>query len=525
MAASNDSSTVSPPTRTKQSDSLEALQAQSGIRSEDAQRGATRHHHQAQTEVRLRPTPTELRRVTIASCIISTLAALASIAAWRWWSRTKDEAGARQIAEKQSKDRMYLLDNVKVVGSFLVLYGHLCYFNDFHAAESKTWLAGADLAIVNCWFSPIKMPTICFVSGVCSQSPINPARFRRYLQGLVVPWILISRFALPLLHALVDQRIKSGTWDWDDLLMHLRAIVTLQNHGNIWYLEALICWRAIAFFIWSYLPPPVVFVSSLMASCAAGYVEITCPGGLLTLNHMFGFIGYFMMGYILPFQYMCSRAERLEDSVVERLSFWAPQHVAAVGFRAAAAAALLVMLTVFNSQKFMGGSLIVSDGHGKYGATWQDGFLWDMQRLDYYLFWTHRLATIAMDTSAMLIMVFFLCPRRQMSLTWCGSYTLYNYILHPTLLVIREKLFCLLPLPVIYATPGHILVLLLYIPLCLFLLFICCCRITRFFFSWAFEPVWLNPVMDYLFSSSVATKAGEGEVAAGNATSHKADRS
>eukprot|EP00747_Dinoflagellata_sp_TGD_P063080 gnl/TRDRNA2_/TRDRNA2_153299_c0_seq7.p1 gnl/TRDRNA2_/TRDRNA2_153299_c0~~gnl/TRDRNA2_/TRDRNA2_153299_c0_seq7.p1 ORF type:complete len:584 (-),score=38.72 gnl/TRDRNA2_/TRDRNA2_153299_c0_seq7:12-1580(-) len=522
MAASNDSSTVSPPTRTKQSDSLEALQAQSGIRSEDAQRGATRHHHQAQTEVRLRPTPTELRRVTIASCIISTVAALASVSAWLWWSRSKDEAGAQQMAERQGTNRMCLLDNVKVVGSFLVVYGHFCYFDDLHAADAGTWLSGMNFREVNSWLSPIKMPAICFVSGVCSQSPINPTRFRRYIQFLVVPSILISKFVSPLLiNYIIIQPLDHGTCDWKRLLHELSNV---EMHHE-WYLEALICWRAIAFFIWSYLPPPVVFVSSLMASCAAGYVEITCPGGLLTLNHMFGFIGYFMMGYILPFQYMCSRAERLEDSVVERLSFWAPQHVAAVGFRAAAAAALLVMLTVFNSQKFMGGSLIVSDGHGKYGATWQDGFLWDMQRLDYYLFWTHRLATIAMDTSAMLIMVFFLCPRRQMSLTWCGSYTLYNYILHPTLLVIREKLFCLLPLPVIYATPGHILVLLLYIPLCLFLLFICCCRITRFFFSWAFEPVWLNPVMDYLFSSSVATKAGEGEVAAGNATSHKADRS
>eukprot|EP00747_Dinoflagellata_sp_TGD_P063082 gnl/TRDRNA2_/TRDRNA2_153299_c0_seq9.p1 gnl/TRDRNA2_/TRDRNA2_153299_c0~~gnl/TRDRNA2_/TRDRNA2_153299_c0_seq9.p1 ORF type:complete len:567 (-),score=35.33 gnl/TRDRNA2_/TRDRNA2_153299_c0_seq9:214-1731(-) len=496
MAASNDSSTVSPPTRTKQSDSLEALQAQSGIRSEDAQRGATRHHHQAQTEVRLRPTPTELRRVTIASCIISTLAALASIAAWRWWSRTKDEAGARQIAEKQSKDRMYLLDNVKVVGSFLVLYGHLCYFNDFHAAESKTWLAGADLAIVNCWFSPIKMPTICFVSGVCSQSPINPARFRRYLQGLVVPWILISRFALPLLHALVDQRIKSGTWDWDDLLMHLRAIVTLQNHGNIWYLEALICWRAIAFFIWSYLPPPVVFVSSLMASCAAGYVEITCPGGLLTLNHMFGFIGYFMMGYILPLQYMCSRAECLEDSVVERLSLLAPRHVAAVVFRAAAATVLLVMLAVFNPQTFMGS--VLSDGHGKYD-TWI-GFSEDMQQIDYYLFWTRRLATIAMDTSAMLVMVFFVCPRGQTLVTWCGSYTLYNYILHYALLDIKDKLLSLVPLPIIRATAGHMMILLLYIPIVLFVMSVCCCRITRFLLGWAFEPKWLDPIVDYLFT-------------------------
>eukprot|EP00747_Dinoflagellata_sp_TGD_P063076 gnl/TRDRNA2_/TRDRNA2_153299_c0_seq3.p1 gnl/TRDRNA2_/TRDRNA2_153299_c0~~gnl/TRDRNA2_/TRDRNA2_153299_c0_seq3.p1 ORF type:complete len:564 (-),score=37.55 gnl/TRDRNA2_/TRDRNA2_153299_c0_seq3:214-1722(-) len=493
MAASNDSSTVSPPTRTKQSDSLEALQAQSGIRSEDAQRGATRHHHQAQTEVRLRPTPTELRRVTIASCIISTVAALASVSAWLWWSRSKDEAGAQQMAERQGTNRMCLLDNVKVVGSFLVVYGHFCYFDDLHAADAGTWLSGMNFREVNSWLSPIKMPAICFVSGVCSQSPINPTRFRRYIQFLVVPSILISKFVSPLLiNYIIIQPLDHGTCDWKRLLHELSNV---EMHHE-WYLEALICWRAIAFFIWSYLPPPVVFVSSLMASCAAGYVEITCPGGLLTLNHMFGFIGYFMMGYILPLQYMCSRAECLEDSVVERLSLLAPRHVAAVVFRAAAATVLLVMLAVFNPQTFMGS--VLSDGHGKYD-TWI-GFSEDMQQIDYYLFWTRRLATIAMDTSAMLVMVFFVCPRGQTLVTWCGSYTLYNYILHYALLDIKDKLLSLVPLPIIRATAGHMMILLLYIPIVLFVMSVCCCRITRFLLGWAFEPKWLDPIVDYLFT-------------------------
>merc|ERR1712113_941090 len=53
-----------------------------------------------------------------------------------------------------------------------------------------------------------------------------------------------------------------------------------------------------------------------------------------------------------------------------------------------------------------------------------------MRSFDQTLFWTYRLTKIALDTVACLVLLLFVIPRGETSLTRAGQHTMYAYVLH-----------------------------------------------------------------------------------------------
>eukprot|EP00451_Oxyrrhis_marina_P037053 CAMPEP_0204363704 /NCGR_PEP_ID=MMETSP0469-20131031/40570_1 /ASSEMBLY_ACC=CAM_ASM_000384 /TAXON_ID=2969 /ORGANISM="Oxyrrhis marina" /LENGTH=407 /DNA_ID=CAMNT_0051352485 /DNA_START=96 /DNA_END=1316 /DNA_ORIENTATION=+ len=202
--------------------------------------------------------------------------------------------------EEALERRNLLVDNCKLVASFLVIYSYfLTATLSGRSHDSQTWLSGAAPWILDLQAagSMVVVPMICFISGVCSQGPVTATRIRRYLQNLVVPTILWTCVVKPVVVA---------------TLMHPSAAVLQERWGRLvafqafeaeWYLQALVLWRGSTFLLWSHMRPSVAFLCMLTLSCVGGYHHYNqAPAAWLHVDEAVGFLPYFALGYAVPFE-------------------------------------------------------------------------------------------------------------------------------------------------------------------------------------------------------------------------------
>jgi len=412
--------------------------------------------------------------LTSTSVMVGVVGLGLALAAWfradLFETQEQEEEGAPK------KDRSMLLDHCKLLGSFLVIYGHFLYYNmtgEFH--ETQTWLYGADAWIKSTVDARamIMMPMICFVSGVCSQGPVTAKRMRRFLQNLVVPTIIWTCFAKPMIFdTLLDFSMTTLEERWNQL-------ITLQAFHEEWYLQALVLWRGSAFLLWSHMRPSVAFALMVSVSLLGGYHHYDqASAGWMKFDEALGFLPYFALGYAIPFK-------KVEQAV-------APASTPAP--------LMMILLWVFAAAPALFDLDPLPDGHGWYGCC---GAGKEFTRIvdsglvaEYQLYFMRRLAKITIDVVPMLMLVFLVIPRTVTPISWVGSQTLHPYLFHLVLLTWLDRAWAYVPLPVVEGNFGHLFVLALHIPIALGIQYILASPTFRWLWSWCFEPAWLlDPIL------------------------------
>jgi len=363
------------------------------------------------------------------------------------------------------KERSMLLDHAKLLGSFLVIYGHFMYYNlTGEFSEMKTWLNGAQDIMWPAVHARgmVMMPLICFVSGVCSQGSVSATRLRRFLMNLVFPTMLWVFVAKPVIY---DSMMTMST---DTLYQRVNALWTLKAFHEEWYLQALVLWRGSTFMLWSNFHPAVAFILMLAASCLGGYHHFDQSEiAWMKLDETLGFLPYFAVGYVTPFKKV--------EQLLPKPSFFP--------------ALLILGWTIFAAPALFPTAL--PDGHGWYGCCGAEESFPLVTGAEYSLFWTRRLAKVSCDVMPMLALVFLVLPRSATSVSWIGSETLHPYLFHILVLTWVNRGLELLPIPKVTSEMGHVAVLLLHVPLVLLIQFTLASKIFRWVWKWCFEPAWL----------------------------------
>eukprot|EP00928_Gymnodinium_smaydae_P031712 TRINITY_DN23191_c0_g2_i1.p1 TRINITY_DN23191_c0_g2~~TRINITY_DN23191_c0_g2_i1.p1 ORF type:complete len:952 (+),score=93.06 TRINITY_DN23191_c0_g2_i1:26-2857(+) len=372
--------------------------------------------------------------------------------------------------------RSYHLDNTKVIGSFCVIFGHLLYYNvchQWHESPSyddwRSWLHGSEgmLKYLMDGLSVVKMPTICFITGLVSQGDVTRDRVQRYFKNLVLPTLIWVFVAKPVF---LDTLLVQGTF-----LSNLQDVVRLRSYHTEWYLQAMVIWRGSAFLIWSHLRPTVALLTMLLLSCYAGYCDFGSVW-LLPLDPILGFLPYFAVGYVFPYESVLRITGSLKDHI------W---------YTSVIASAFVLFWVFFLLPTYVGR---MPDGHGNYhccgaGAVFAKSTGWH-----YKLYFLRRLVKLLVEMVPSLTFMFLVVPRSAVWFSWIGPHTLYPYLLHEVCNYWRNYLVLHSSLPQISSVPGHIAVLALHVPYVIAVMCLTASPACRWLLAWCFKLDWLDCV-------------------------------
>mmetsp|Transcript_75824 Transcript_75824/g.119777 ORF Transcript_75824/g.119777 Transcript_75824/m.119777 type:complete len:1134 (+) Transcript_75824:68-3469(+) len=426
-------------------------------------------------------------RQTIVCCCISYIAAVAMLLLWgslrveRFWKNGTEEA--------QQSSRVDTLDNAKVWGVLLVMYGHILYYNlatpktDMSYDDYKTWLNGFETLgwNIKTGIDVVSMPTLCFISGIVSQGPVTEERIRRFIIYLVIPtvlWTLIVKTVVlgfmmePTLGQLKSSMIAVGKFD---------------AFWNEWYLQALCFWRGSTFVLWRHFRSPVSLVAMVGISCAAGYIDFGGAAWRLKLNESFGFLPYFAIGYVFPFQEVTRAFKPTFTSAFAAVVF------------------ALVWVYAFTPRLLWEHTV---DGHGSYSNCGSRSVFESVVGLDYSLYWTRRISKLVCDLVPALLLLFVSTPvfMNSSSLSWAGKHTLYPYLFHEAANHWRNRLVQTLPLPIVTSTFGHVMVLLLNFGWAILIFVALSSTYFRRLFDWCLQPAWAERLFRPLESAAKRTR-------------------
>jgi cellulose synthase/poly-beta-1,6-N-acetylglucosamine synthase-like glycosyltransferase len=379
----------------------------------------------------------------------------------------------------QGKGRSDLLDNAKVVAQFLAIYIGLFYHNlvpieaspaaDYVAySDRQTWLFGSTelLKTLHDGFSALVIPMLCFISGVNSQGDVTLTRLRNFVQNLLLPTLIWVYFAKPVILAtLMDPRP-------DALAERIMAVWRFQSFRAEWYLECLVLWRGSVFLIWSHFEPSVSFIAMLAISGIAGYMNLNGPLWYLKLDDAMGFLPYFAVGYVFPFDEAC------RVSTSKPIPGWA--------------AGALVLLWVFAVIPLAG---LLPEGYGNYHCCSAGAIFRSSTAFDYSLYWTRRLARVVLELPPTLLMLFYLVPKGKKWWTWIGQHMVYPYLFHEVANHWRNQLILLIQPSKMTSIYAHVGVLLLHAPYAIMVLVFFASKPWRILFSWCLEPTWLSALL------------------------------
>eukprot|EP00931_Biecheleriopsis_adriatica_P052804 TRINITY_DN3078_c0_g2_i3.p1 TRINITY_DN3078_c0_g2~~TRINITY_DN3078_c0_g2_i3.p1 ORF type:complete len:1132 (+),score=179.18 TRINITY_DN3078_c0_g2_i3:81-3398(+) len=413
-----------------------------------------------------------LQAQTIVACAVTLCFIAIASQGWLWsWL-----FGAGPAAESGAS-RNLLLDNVRVWGVALVIWGHFIWYNLGHDEvvyhDNLTWLKGFEgLGEHVLGFSSVlSLPILCFISGYLSKAPPTEQRIRRYFQCLVVPTLIWVFFCKPVVMELMMNP------SMELLRAKMDAMTKLNLFHNEWYLQALCMWRASVFLLWCHLRTPVSFTLMLVLSCAGGYVHFEGALDNLKLEPTLGFLPYFAAGYAFP-----------TDQLHAFASWRSPKTIAAaLVFIVAWIELVIPMLAV--------GEL--PDGHSSYLSS--DTFTSiSTDSADHALYWTRRLSKFGLEMVPTIIMIMVVTPHGETSLSWIGPHTIYPFVFHEVALYWRDRLVQGIGMPIITSTSGHVLVLLLHLVWAAAVLALLASPPFRWAFAWCFQPTWIEPIFKAL---------------------------
>eukprot|EP00971_Amphidinium_carterae_P311985 6201618-Amphidinium_carterae.1 len=218
--------------------------------------------------------------------------------------------------------------------------------------------------------------------------------------------------------------------------MALLNMEPFEVRGYEWFLVVLILWRASAFLIWTHLTPLATLSWSSLIACVAGYKSLgllDAPAALLP---------FFAIGYTLPLKRLCAVTDA-----------W-PYSTSVLGMLAIGLWIFVLMPWAFPEP--------LPDGYGNYSCCAAGVIFKESVGADYSLYWMRKLSRVAMDACVVLIILVLLIPRRELSLTWVGTYCLYPYLFHGVALEWREHFIHSFAPPVVTSAVGHAIVLMLH---------------------------------------------------------------
>mmetsp|Transcript_146801 Transcript_146801/g.256103 ORF Transcript_146801/g.256103 Transcript_146801/m.256103 type:complete len:1115 (+) Transcript_146801:40-3384(+) len=385
-------------------------------------------------------------------------------------SRGKRSAQASQLAH---------LDNAQVLAQFLVIYANIFHSNvtpfwgepQTGATDWQTWLFDANdvLQVLGNGFSTVCVPLMCFVIGVLSKGPSTEARMRRYIETLVVPMIIWVFFAKPVIY---DSLMDPSAQGFNDRLWKACQLNTFHHE---WWLQALVLWQGSTFMLWSHLRPSVAFTLLMTLSAIAGYLNLNGPLWYVKLDDFFGFLPYFAIGYFFPFDSACRVTER----------FRLPR-IMALG---------LVLFWVFVIVPLPGS---LPSSQGNYECCTAGGIFRELEKgngTGYRLYWTRRLTRVALEMPPVLLLMFYVIPRKLTPLSWVGPNYLYPFLFHALANHWRSELVRYLQPPLIESPEGHIAVLIFHFPYAVAVLVFFASSPWRMLFSWCFQPMWLKTML------------------------------
>jgi cellulose synthase/poly-beta-1,6-N-acetylglucosamine synthase-like glycosyltransferase len=380
-----------------------------------------------------------------------------------------------ETAYQGSEKRDMLLDNAKVFAQFLVIYMHVFASDPEGSDWSRRrgfdeWRRAADLSkSLHEGFSAIAVPMLCFISGMCSQGPTTERKLRRFVWNLLVPALIWVYFAKPvILDSLIDP-------DPQAFMARIQAVWNLQSFHDEWYLQALVIWRGSVLLLWSHLHPLASAFSMFGLSAVAGYLKLAGP--LWSLDSVFGFLPYFAIGYVFPYD------TALTATGTVNLRKCVPE-VVGKGF-----VVLSVLLWVFVLLPLAG---MLPDGHGNYNCCTAGAVFRSIDAVDHSLYWTRRLARVVLELIPTLMLLLYVLPRHETMLSWIGPHTIYPYLFHTLANRWRNYLVHVFVPRDMLPTTGPVGVLILCAPYAIAVLAFFASAPWRMLFCWCFKPRWLS---------------------------------
>lgn len=313
------------------------------------------------------------------------------------------------------------------------------------------------------------MPTFCFLSGLCSQSPPTRKRIASYVVNLVIPTLLWVQIMQPIVFPSIFALSTKTFVERCSALLHGSFAPFF---GEPWYLPALIIWRASAFSCWWFCHPLVVIAGSIFFSCWAGYYDYHNK-----LNETFGYIPYFAVGYVFPYLIVrrkvsaCSGASRIFLTIFVLMYM----------------CALQVCLSVYG--------LRLPDPHLPYSQS-------DSELAGSTLFWTYRVTRLVVDLGACVPLLFFCFPREHTFVTTIGQRTLYVYLLHPFGNAALAKMTGQY-LPGAGSPLLQVLCLFGYFAGEVLVLFVCSSTFVTWVFSGCLSPRWATPLVKLIVCDKI----------------------
>jgi len=411
---------------------------------------------------------------TVMSIFLSVVGSVVVTSLWAWWSLR--DSGSDDSAAAAQEERSCLLDNAKVFVQILVIWGHFMFDGRTESIDylttggihARTWLHGSGALTIQLrsGLKPFRMPLACILSGVCSQGTVSPKKIRRFVQNLVLPTFLWIFAVKPVVHTFLKR------FHLKDLEVQLHNLATFQAFEAEWYLEALIFWRASVFLLWSHVRSEVAFAGMLTVSCVMGYHDFGVgPSHIFMLNTVAGFLPYFAVGYVLPFQ-----------AVARRMPAW--NAITAIGISFAVLIWCFVLVPMLFPDP-------LPEAHCAFGKCTDVAIMRGLPPRDLSLYWCRRLARVAVEVPPALLVLFFVIPSAQTPLSWAGKYTLYPFLFHDLAHSWEDWLLTTFPAPELTSQTAHLAIYLVHLGLAICYVAFFASSYWRFMFQWCLDPTWL----------------------------------
>lgn len=166
---------------------------------------------------------------------------------------------------QEIKERNYLLDNLKVILIFFVVFGHTI---EYYIKDSKV------LMILYIFIYIFHMPLFIFISGYLSKNFYKMKR--KAVKNLLIPYIIFNMI-----------------WYTAVYIGTKRAMFSVMYPGwTLWYLLSLFFWRIILKYI-------VKINNILLISFIVGVIVGVIPtvNGYLSISRTIVFLPFFLLGY------------------------------------------------------------------------------------------------------------------------------------------------------------------------------------------------------------------------------------
>jgi len=216
--------------------------------------------------------------------LLFTVAVIGAMAYFVWYSKTRKEPGGGS----GSGGRVYYVDNCRFFLETLVISKHMVsWFYDGRLQNNyDCWYM---TALTN-WTESFHMAMFACCSGLLSKGYLTPARSKRTMMRVVVPFILLNWLVYPVSQYIILGKPTPSHW-------HIIPS-PLVHEGILWFLYSWLFWRITTGVFLSTMPPHTMLIVSYLISWMGGYWFEDV--GYLSLDTSFAWLPMYCTGYVIP---------------------------------------------------------------------------------------------------------------------------------------------------------------------------------------------------------------------------------